>query len=169
MRLTSPTGFALIVLASIAAIASCAGSPSSPSADGRSTPSTGPRSCGVVTQGRYQLRVWNALSESADLDFIDVAIPGVSGYRAVPFSALIDPSVCEVFGLPSEGTYSMTVRRRPNGRNVALRLTFDDNTAEFTINGRRASTLRLALTGCSARDDGEIQFLGRAVYTLCLA
>jgi hypothetical protein len=161
-------GGVLVAVASILVCTSCGGSSTGASRLDDPSPTTGPRSCEVVTQGRYQLRVWNDLTESVDVDFIDVVIPGVSGSRPVPFSALMDPAVCEIFGLPSEGTYSADVSRRSGGGDVRLRVTFDAAATGFSIGGRRAYTLRLARAGCSAATDADIRYMGEAVYTLCL-
>ena len=53
------------------------------------------------------LRVRNQLSVSVDVDLSS----------SIPFSAVLDPGACELYGLP-EGFHRVTIRQRPAGPQV---------------------------------------------------
>jgi hypothetical protein len=81
--------------------------------------------CEVVTVGPYRVRVWNTLPVSVDVDFVEVRSPDLPGPRPVPFSALMDPLVCEIYGLPLQGTYTMDIYRHSSGPKRRIAVTFD--------------------------------------------
>jgi len=124
-------------------------------------------SCEQVYAGPYSLRVWNDLPGEVDFQFVDVVAPGL-GRRIVPFAALMDPGVCEIYGVPILGVYTVDVNRRPDRPKKRLLVTFDsEQDTGFVIGGERVSVLRLS-EGAQCKDGQIVRFFSQPAYTACL-
>lgn len=123
--------------------------------------------CEQVYAGPYSLRVWNDLPGEVDFQFIDVVAPDV-GRRELPYGALMNPGVCEIYGVPILGVYRVDVNQRPDKPKKRLSVTFD--TAQdtgFLIGGERVSVLRLS-GGAQCKDGQIVQFFSHKAYSACL-
>lgn len=78
----------------------------------------------------------------------------------------MEPGVCEIYGLPVAGVYTVDANRSPNGPKKHLSVTIDDSPG-FLLGGQRAFTLRFS-SGLECADGQMAWRENQQAYTACL-